>query len=299
MIIGGFPKKNIYLLKNPKKKKKILLNGRSSLAMILKFLKVKKILIPFYICNSIINVLENLKISYEFYPIDQSLKPIINKKKREISTLVVPFFGIVKIKHQKNFIYDLSNSFFYKKKSNSLYFDSIRKFFNVNFGSNLTQKCFFKDSKKEINLNFDVPKNLKTFRSNEDKHFIYYKDVSDKIYTEYYHLNFSKIKKKREVNFKIYHKFLKNMNFLEINLKEVNGPLYYPFLIENGLNLKKKLNNQKIFNPILWQEILLRKNLDKFPFEKNLVKNLVLLPISETIILKNIKKIVSFIYKNI
>ena len=89
------------------------------------------------------------------------------------------------------------------------------------------------------------------------------------------------------------------MNFLEINLKEVNGPLYYPFLIENGLNLKKKLNNQKIFNPILWQEILLRKNLDKFPFEKNLVKNLVLLPISETIILKNIKKIVSFIYKNI
>ena len=89
------------------------------------------------------------------------------------------------------------------------------------------------------------------------------------------------------------------MNFLEINLKEVNGPLYYPFLIENGLNLKKKLNNQKIFNPILWQEILLRKNLDKFPFEKNLVKNLVLLPISETIILKKIKKIVSFIYKNI
>ena len=48
---------------------------------------------------------------------------------------------------------------------------------------------------------------------------------------------------------------------------------------------------RKIFNPILWQEILLRKNLDKFPFEKNLVKNLVLLPISETIILKKIKKI--------
>ena len=81
------------------------------------------------------------------------------------------------------------------------------------------------------------------------------------------------------------------MNFLEINLKEVNGPLYYPFLIKNGLNLKKKLNNQKIFNPILWQEILLRKNLDKFPFEKNLVKNLVLLPISETIILKKLKRL--------
>ena len=102
MIIGGFPKKNIYLLKNPKKKK-ILLNGRSSLAMILKFLKVKKILIPFYICNSIINVLENLKISYEFYPIDQSLKPIINKKKERNFNFSSSFFWYSKIKHQKKF----------------------------------------------------------------------------------------------------------------------------------------------------------------------------------------------------
>ena len=49
-MYGGFIKKNLFFINKKYKPKNLLLNGRSSLALILKNLKPSKIYLPFYIC---------------------------------------------------------------------------------------------------------------------------------------------------------------------------------------------------------------------------------------------------------
>ena len=153
-MIGGFPNKNLYLNKKKitPKKNKLALNGRSSLSMMLKYKGINKILIPYFICDVVLDTLDKLNIKYKFYRLNSKLKPNYNnlKKNKDYSILLLPYFGIVKLKKFKNSIFDLSTSFFYPK-DNIYYFDSIRKFFFVNLGSNLNQDAFinFSQSKKK------------------------------------------------------------------------------------------------------------------------------------------------------
>ena len=147
-MYGGFPKKNLFLNLVPKKKiNKISLNGRSSLAMIIVSQKIKKIFIPFYICDEVIRTIQKMKIKYEFYSINKNLKPKIkyNSIVKKNYILLVPYFGVINLGQKwikKNTIYDLSNSFFYQRYKLNLFFDSIRKYFHTNFGSNISQNCF-------------------------------------------------------------------------------------------------------------------------------------------------------------
>ena len=119
-MYGGFIKKNLFFINKKYKPKNLLLNGRSSLALILKNLKPSKIYLPFYICDTVINTLVSMNINYNFYPINNSLKPkkIIKLKNKEEYILIVPYFGLLKFNDHRNHkhIYDLTGSFFYPKK---------------------------------------------------------------------------------------------------------------------------------------------------------------------------------------
>ena len=75
-MYGGFPNKNLFLNSVPRKKiNKLSLNGRSSLAMIIIAKKIKKIYIPFYICEEVIKTIKVMNVEYEFYSINKNLKP--------------------------------------------------------------------------------------------------------------------------------------------------------------------------------------------------------------------------------
>ena len=301
-MLGGFPKKivNNFLVKREIKNfnYKISLNGRSSLFMILVKLKPEKIYLPFYICDSVLNVLKTLKLNYSFYKVNKYLKPQNLKilKKNEYA-IVVPYFGINYIASKKNYIYDLSNSYFYPKKKINLYFNSIRKFFNVNFGSNLTQSYFIDENKLKSNM-FKVPKNYSTFKKNENNHFVFLGDVSKKINKSFYKLNFIKIKKKREKNFFHYHGILKFFNKINIIDKHVIGPLYYPFHISNGTALRKFLNDKKIYNPCLWKDVTKRKNYKLYCWERKLTNDTVFLPVDENLSKHDIFMILQIIKKS-
>ena len=293
-MIGGFPKKNFY-----KKKKKtnnretICLNGRSSFSLILNYVKPNLIYIPFYICNTILDILKSLNIKYKFYKIDNRFKNKSFKLLENQWILKVPFFGIIKQKNEKNSIFDLSTSFFYDISSQGIYFNSLRKFFHVRFGSNINLpiRLNLKDASKDEIDRFKLPKNFKEFRTNEKKHFVLHRNVKKHINQSYFLNDFKKVKNEREINFKILHRKFKKLNMLKINLHEIQGPLYYPLLVKNGIIYKKKLNYNKIYNPTLWSEITKRKNSHKFQFECNLAKNCIFLPVNEKISKKQFKKL--------
>ena len=294
MRLGGYPNKNKFFLKKRISfpHENILLNGRSSFYLILDFFKPDLIHVPFYICRDIVNVLKEKKVKFKFYGLKRNLKPkkIIFKKKEYF--LAVPYFGIIKLKKNKRSIFDLSTSFFYPKK-NLIFFNSLRKFFYVNFGSflNINNKFKLKNAISSELKNIELPKNYNDFLNNEKNHYVLNKNVKKFVSINFFKLNFNLIKKKRNENFVIYHKTFEKINQIKINIKEVVGPQYYPLLINDGFKIRKKLIKKKIFIPNLWSELNVKRS-KMFKFEIKLSKNCLYLPVNENLQPKEIKYII-------
>lgn len=83
------------LIDNEYYKTLIRLNtARNALLYVLKSKKIKKIFIPYYLCDSIINVLQKYGYGYEFYHINLDFSPKFNRNLGEDEYLyVVNYYG--------------------------------------------------------------------------------------------------------------------------------------------------------------------------------------------------------------
>jgi hypothetical protein len=278
---GGFINKSFLKKKKNNLPKFFSKNGRSSFDIIIKFIRPKKIYLPYYACKDLLKVLKLNKIKYQHYSIDKSFKP--KKKvilKRNEYVLLINYFGIENIKtSKKNYIYDLSLSFFNSTNKLDLFFNSARKFIYTSCGSFLSLKKFNKQiySEKFKNENI-IPKNYKQFKYNEKKQNIITKLFPNKYLDKYLiYQDLEKIKNIRKKNYSFFHKRLKNINILKLK-KKAHGPLYFPLLLNNGEQVREALNKIKIYTPILWEN--LKKN-KQYSFEYNLAKNCIFLPIDQ------------------
>lgn len=292
---GGFIDKS-FLKKKPNNFPNwFSLNGRSSFDIILKFLKPKKIFLPYYVCSELLNVIKLNKIKHEYYSINKNLKPKIDFfLKNNEYLLLINYFGIENIKKpKKNYIYDLSLSFFNSTNKLNLFFNSIRKFIYTPYGSFLSLKKFQKKIYSEkINISSFSPKNYLQFKYSEKKQKILSKLFSKKsLDKNLIYQDLKKIKNIRKRNYSFYYRHLKNINILKIK-KNAHGPLYFPLLIKNGHRVRKALNKRKIYTPTLWKNM--KKN-KKFSFEYNLAKNCLFLPVDQRYRNKDVK----YIYKNL
>ena len=89
-------------------------------------------------------------------------------------------------------------------------------------------------------------------------------------------IDYEKVKQKRIENIKFLDEELSEINLLK-NLKV--GNFSYPFLLENGVEIRKKLQENKIFIPTLWPDIL--ENCDENSIEYRYAKNILPLPIDQ------------------
>ena len=72
-------------------------------------------------------------------------------------------------------------------------------------------------------------------------------------------IDYKKIKLKREENFLFFHKHLKDINELNIDVNSLNGPLVYPFLISKN-KFSEFLIKNNIYVACYWKEVLNRVN---------------------------------------
>ena len=294
---GGFINKSLLKKKRNNYPKFFSKNGRSSFDIIIKFIKPKKIFLPYYTCKDLLDVIKLNKINYQQYSINKNLKP---KKKLELKkneyALLINYFGIENIKKsKKNYIYDFSLSFFNSTNKIDLYFNSARKFIHTSCGSFLSLKRFDNKiySDKFDNTNF-LPKNYKQFKLNEKKQKIITKLFPNKYLDKnLIFQDIKKIKKIRKRNYSFFHKHLKNINMLKLR-KKAHGPLYFPLLLPNGEKIRKLLIKKKIYTPILWKN--LKKN-KQFSFECHLAKNCIFLPIDQRYNIKDINYICTNLIK--
>lgn len=248
--------------------------GRNALLYVLKARGVKKIYIPYYLCDTVSEICKKYKYEFEYYHVDKAFKPIFSKQlKKSEYIYIVNYFGqisnseLLKYKVEyKNVIFDNVQAFFQKpvKGIDTIY--SCRKFFGVPDGSYLSTEILLKKS-----LEQDVSSNRMShilgrfettaadyyglFQKNDESFYdLELKSMSKITHNLLKNIDYKSVRKIRERNFDFLAKTLSKKN--DLKLRRPMGPYCYPFLCENGMLIKKQLAKMSIYIPTLWPNVL-------------------------------------------
>ncbi|MCK5538829.1 MAG: hypothetical protein KAI79_18530, partial [Bacteroidales bacterium] len=143
--IGGYFELELQEKKEFHKKALKLNSGRNAFKYILKVQDIRKVYIPVFICDSIIEPLEELNIEYEFYNIDKNFEIIDEIVLKENEKLLYVNYYALKSKYMLKLanrydgklIVDNTQAFFELPINNIDTIYSPRKFFGVSDGGYL------------------------------------------------------------------------------------------------------------------------------------------------------------------
>ena len=288
--------------------------GRNALELILKVKKYKKVYIPFYACDVILEPFEKTKIPYEFYPIDDNFEPIFDYSslKHKEGFLYINYFGLKNgfitklIGKCKNLIIDNSQAFFAKPFKNIPTFYSCRKLFGVPDGAYL-----YLDNVSKINFPFDHSESrfihlLKRIEYGAEEGYNDFKNNDHSLIGQpikqmsrltkalLCNIDYEYIRNKRRENFLFLSGKLSKYNELEIKPDKRSVPMVYPFLIDNP-EIKDKLKENKIFTATYWPNV--SKWVQKNSIEYRNASKIVFLPIDQRYGSKDLIKITNIILK--
>ena len=247
---------------------------RNALLYVLKARKAKKLYIPSWLCGSVSGMCGRYGINYDFYTVDEKFLPLPEKVPSEDEyMLIVNYYGqidnetLLGLKAgYKNIIFDCSQAFFQRPPDNTDTVYSCRKFFGVPDGAYL-----FTDIRLEEELETDVSMGRMShllgrfeglasdhyaeFRKNEEslgeiplrKMSLLTKNILGAV-------DYERAGRVRTENFKILHERLGRINALD--LKVPDGAYAYPFYCRNGIEVRKKLQENRIYVPVLWPNVL-------------------------------------------
>jgi len=295
-------------------KKAIHLNtGRNAFEYILRAKGFKKVHLPYYTCNVMLEPIHKLNLEYEFYHIDKNFWPLINFStlKRESVFVYTNYFGMFNdhIKDLsnicKNLIIDNSQAFFSEPIQAIDTFYSPRKFFGVPDGAYLYTDVLI-ENKLDIDISFQRFKHLlgridlgaeQFFTSFKNSDLLLagqpIKTMSILTQRILESIDYHAISIKRQNNFVLLHNALKETNQFKFKTIDKFKPMAYPFLVDNGEELRNNLIENKIFIPTYWPNVIAwtKKN----SFEYYLTKNLIAIPVDQRYDINEMKSIVKII----
>lgn len=249
-------------------------SGRNALLYLLRARNVKKIYIPYFLCDSVTDMLNMHDYDFECYNINSDFTPIFNKIINNDECLyVVNYYGqldndkVICLKEKYNhIILDNTHAFFQKPIE---YIDTIytcRKFFGVPDGAYLSTDIKIKDK-----LKIDISKDrmIHILGRYEGAASEYYNDFqnSDKAFnseplkymSKLTHnilgaIDYERVREIRNKNYTYLDDKLGIHNKLKLNTPD--GAFAYPFYMENGTDIRRKLASRKIYIPVLWPNVL-------------------------------------------
>lgn len=245
-------------------------NGRNALLYLLKARNITKLYIPYFLCNSISDMLDRNGYSYAYYHISEDFLPIFDRRlSGDEYIYVVNYYGqisndtIEKLQQQYgNVIFDNIQAFFQKpaKGIDTVY--TCRKFFGVPDGGYVSTTArlsatlpvdISKDRMRHVLGRFEG--NASDYYSDFQNNDIVHEELPLRYMSRLTHnlmraIDYETVMDKRSENYAILDKTLGSRN--KLNLTAPVGPYCYPFYCENGLEVKRKLAAQKIYVPTLW-----------------------------------------------
>lgn len=248
--------------------------GRNALKYLMKSRNIQKIHIPYFLCDSIRDWLIKHNYNIEFYSINEEFKP---KFDRYLDSneyiLIVNYYGQLKNKEilefkrkYNNIIIDNTQAFFQHPIKGIDTFYSCRKFFGVPDGAYLSTDTFIKGD-LEVDKSFhrmihilgryegEASDYYNSFQENDRS----FKQESLKAMSRLTRnilgaIEYDRIMHIRSENFIYLDQGLRSKN--KLNLKAPKVAFAYPFYCENGMEIRKKLAEKKIYIPTLWPNIL-------------------------------------------
>jgi len=296
--------------------------GRNAFEYVLRAKGYKKVFLPYYTCDVMLEPVHKLKLNYDFYHIDQTFRPEFDFTiiKEDDVFVYNNYFGICdkqvnEVSNKcKNLIIDNAQAFYSKPLSGIDTFYSPRKFFGVPDGAYLyTDKEI--DFKLEQDISFQRCEHLlgridsgaedfyEKFKANDQNlSNQQMKRMSNLTLKLLKSINYISIKNKRQENFKCVNDSLKSFNELRIETDEEDVPMVYPFLKRGNTKTKEFLLKNKIFTATYWPSVKGWLNKSNC-YESYLVDNLISIPIDQRYDIEDLrellKHILEFYYINI
>ena len=311
--IGGYIELDTYHLPMLHEHAIALNCGRNALAYVLRARHIKKIKIPYYLCDSVSNVCKRENVEVSYYHIGLDFRPITIDLQNDEWLYIVNYYGQItneEIKQYANdyqrIIVDQSQAYFQMPVEGIDTLYTCRKWFGVADGAFL-----YTDTILNEELSLDT--------SYERMHFLLgrYEGNASDFYTEYTNNNkffsnepikrmskltenllrgidYKLVETTRKDNYQFLHDKLRKLNQISVHLSS----FMYPLMIENGNAIRKILQKKKIYIPTLWPSVFDMVNRDSVEYK--MVENILPLPVDQRysieemdIIIEEIKKCLS------
>lgn len=284
-------------------------SGRNALLYLMKAKNIEKIYIPYYLCDSVSDMLDRNGYSFEYYKIDYSFRPSFNKSLDQNEYLyIVNYYGqltnndiAVLAENYGQVVIDNTQSFFQQPLEGIDTIYSCRKFFGVPDGAYLsTNTKVIEDLSVDISFN-RMTHLLGRFEENASRYYDSFKDTDEKFKNEPLKamsklthnilgaIDYGRVINVRNENYSYLDNHLKAKN--KLNIKPPNAPFSYPFYIDSDVEIRKKLAEKKIYLPTLWPNVLEDKN--KESIEYKYTANILPLPCDQRYGINDMKKIIS------
>lgn len=252
----------------------ILLNcGRNALAYLLEAKGIKKLYLPYFLCDSVANVCKKYGVEVAFYHIGENWLPKDLVIDGDAWLYVVNFYGQITREDlarlaevHNNVIIDNAQAYFDAPLANVDTLYTCRKFFGVSDGAIL-----YTNSKLERSLEIDESFNRihyvlgryertasefyeEAARNNDIFDNEPIKEMSRLTKNLLRSIDYEYVKQVRTNNFAYLHEKLREVN--KLNIRLIEGAFMYPLLIDDGMKIRKQLQQMKIYIPTLWPNVL-------------------------------------------
>ncbi|MBR9857169.1 MAG: hypothetical protein GYB38_05610 [Gammaproteobacteria bacterium] len=274
-------------------------SARSAIKLVLSSAEARKIWLPAYTCDAVVEAVNDVGVTIEFYKVNSSfdVDPELQLKAGEF-ILTVDYFGLCgeavnrsrsRFGHNK-MIVDCSQAYFAKPVESLATIYSPRKFFGLPDGGLLYSKDprIKQPSKRDESSESRMAHLISRLTNSPEKAYQQYIEAEQAIsnlpvqgmsfLTErlLQSVDYKRARTTRARNALYLHERLGQYNKLNLEIDETVAPLCYPFLPSVETASKAALISQRIFIPTYWPEVLER--VEEGSFEWDLVTNGLFLP---------------------
>ena len=270
--------------------------GRNTLAYLIEAKGIEKIKVPKFLCDTVREVCEKEKISISFYSITRDFLPEELTLEADEWLYLVNFYGqldndIIRgyVEKYERVIVDHAQAYFQMPLENVDTLYTCRKFFGVADGGIL-----YTDTKLDREIpqdeSFDrmgfvlgrFERSASEFYAEAASNNDFFADEPIKLMSKLtenllHGIDYEAVKLKRTRNFEILHEAFGKINPLKLTVPQ--GAFMYPLYLENGGEIRRKLQAKKIFIPTLWPDVF--DHCDESELEYDYAKNILPIPVDQ------------------
>ena len=267
--------------------------GRKSLEYLLKARHIKHIRIPYFMCDCVFDTAIKSGTQVSCYHIDQQFMPIVSVLNDDEWLYVMNYYGqltveqleMLKSKYHR-IIVDNAQAYFDIPLADTDTLYTCRKFFGVADGAFLYTDAVL-DDELSVDESFErmhfvlgrYERTASEFYAESAANNDFFdnepiRSMSKLTYNLLHAIDYSFVKQRRTENFRCYHELFADKN--QLNLRMIEGAFAYPLFIEDGARVRKALQQEKIYIPTLWPNVV--NNMPEDSLEYRFAQNILPLP---------------------